>query len=180
MVLTRSRISFTFQVRPSVLLMPRMFGIAVAGAQQGGELAVAVEAFVVHLHHEDVVEAGEDVFQPVRQRIDMADVQRGNAVAGGAGAVHGFADRAFGRTPADEQDVAFAAGRKFSAAGRVAASACSFLRRLAVICMCSFGEPVGMAQFVVLQAGGDRIFAARESACRARRAARRRPARTRS
>ena len=34
LVLARSRISFTFQVRPSVLLMPLDFGIAIAGAQQ--------------------------------------------------------------------------------------------------------------------------------------------------
>ena len=90
--------------------------VAIAGAQQAGELAVAVKAFVVHLHHADGVEAGEDVLQARRQRVEVLDVQGGNAVAGGAGAVHGFPDRALGRTPADQQHVAL--GRTVDLGGR--------------------------------------------------------------
>ena len=52
----RSRISFTFQVRPSVLLM-RGSSDRNSGRAAAGELAVAVEALVVHLHDEDVLEA---------------------------------------------------------------------------------------------------------------------------
>ena len=54
-VLARSRISFTFHVRPSVLLMPLDFRVAITGAQQGAKLAEAVKPLVVHLDHEDVV-----------------------------------------------------------------------------------------------------------------------------
>ena len=48
-------------------------GVAEAGAQQAGQLAVAVEALVVHFHHPDVVEAGEDVLQARRQRVQMLE-----------------------------------------------------------------------------------------------------------
>ena len=43
---------------------------------------------------------------PGGQRVEILDVQGGNAVARRAGAVHGFADRALGRAPADQQQVA--------------------------------------------------------------------------
>src|ERR1700733_10355815 len=83
------------------------FRVAITGAQQRPKLAETVKSLVIHLHDENVVEAGENIFQPGRQRIDVPDVDRGDAVAGGAGAVHGFLDGAFRGTPADEQNIAF-------------------------------------------------------------------------
>ncbi len=73
-VLARSRISRTRQVKPSVLFRPRILRQAKAGAQDAGQLAVAVKALVVHLHHNDVVEAGENVFQSRRQRADVPQI----------------------------------------------------------------------------------------------------------
>src|ERR1035437_5843018 len=81
--------------------------IAIARAQQTGKLAVAVKTFVVHFHHADVVETGEDVFQPRREWVEILDRKSGNAVTRRSGAVHGFPDWALGRAPAHEQQVAF-------------------------------------------------------------------------
>src|SRR2546430_12744484 len=55
------------------------FWIAIARAQQSRKLTVAINAFVVHLDHEHMVETREDIFEPVGQRIDVPDMQRGNA-----------------------------------------------------------------------------------------------------
>src|SRR5262245_58107008 len=82
-------------------------GVAITGAQQLTELPGAVSTFVVHLHHQDVVESGKDVFQTGRDRVQMLDVQGGNAVPSRTGAVDRFLDRPLGRAPADQQDVAF-------------------------------------------------------------------------
>src|ERR1039457_6469246 len=68
------------------------FRVAIAGAQHSTKLAVVVKPFVVHFHDENLVESGENIFQPVRQRVDVAQMNRGNTVAGGAGAVHGLLD----------------------------------------------------------------------------------------
>src|SRR5207247_746612 len=76
------------------------FWIAEARAQQATELAVAVEALIIHFDDEDSSEAGKNIFQPWRQRIEMFDVQRGNTVAGGAGAVHSFLNRPLSGAPA--------------------------------------------------------------------------------
>ena len=73
---TRSRISFTRKVRPSVLVTLSIFGSQIAGAENGGELAEAVNALVVHLDDDDAFESGEDFFQAVRQRMDVAQMQR--------------------------------------------------------------------------------------------------------
>src|ERR1035437_1672269 len=66
------------------------FRVAIAGAQNCSKLAVAVKPLVIHFHDKNMVEAGENVFQAVRQRVDVAQMNRGNAVAGGAGTIHGF------------------------------------------------------------------------------------------
>ena len=105
------------------------------------------------------METGENVVQAVRQRIEMLDVQRRNAVAGGAGAVHGFADRALGRTPADEQDVAFRRAVNLRR-GQRRGERLQFLAALGGHLHVQLGRGGRMAHFVVLQAGGDGIFAA--------------------
>ncbi len=79
--------------------MPRIFGSQIARAEQAAELAVAIEAFVVHFHDEDVVESGENIFQPGGERIDVLDVNGGNAVARSARAVDRFADRPLASSP---------------------------------------------------------------------------------
>src|SRR5437764_1044098 len=47
------------------------FRIAITRAQKARELAVAVETFIVHLDDEDVIEAGENIFEARRQRTDV-------------------------------------------------------------------------------------------------------------
>ena len=51
------------------------FRIAVAGAQQARQLAVAVDAFVVQFDNEDVIETGKGIFEAIGKRIDVADVE---------------------------------------------------------------------------------------------------------
>src|SRR6266704_1778984 len=58
--------------------------IAITGAQNRSELAEAVKSLVIHLDDEDVIEAGKNIFEAGRQRIDVPDVNGGDAVAGGA------------------------------------------------------------------------------------------------
>ena len=48
--------------------------LAIAGAEDGGELAVAVNALVVHLDDDDALEFGEDLFDAVRQRMEMTEM----------------------------------------------------------------------------------------------------------
>ncbi len=103
----------------------------------------------------------KDVFQAVRQRADVLDVDGGNAVAGGAGAVHGFLDRALGRTPADQQHVAF--GRAVDCRrGQRGRERLQFLAALGGHLHVQLGRTGRMAQFIMLQAGGDGIVAAQD------------------
>ncbi|MFM1944076.1 MAG: hypothetical protein RI897_3058 [Verrucomicrobiota bacterium] len=81
------------------------FGVAVAGPEDSGQLAAAVEAFVIEFGDEDVVEAGEDFFEAVGQRVEVADMEAADFLAGGLGAVDGFADGAEAGAPADEEDI---------------------------------------------------------------------------
>ena len=52
-------------------------------------------------------EAAEDFLEAVGQRIEVLQVQRGNRFAVLARELHRFLDRAFARSPADEQHTAF-------------------------------------------------------------------------
>src|SRR5258705_7824628 len=45
------------------LVDPLNLRIAIAGAEETGELAVSVQALVVHLDHKHVIEPGKNVFQ---------------------------------------------------------------------------------------------------------------------
>ena len=86
----------------------------------------------------------------------MAEVQRGNAVTGPSRAIDGFADRALGGTPADEQHVAL---------GPVDFRQGDFLGQLLQFGGASRSSPCAvratgrMPHFIVLQAGDDRVFA---------------------
>src|SRR2546421_12510853 len=82
-------------------------GIAKAGAQQTGKLSITVDAFIIHFDDEDVVEAGENVFQAMWQWVDVAKVESGNAVSCRASAVHRFVNWTLGRSPTDNQHDAF-------------------------------------------------------------------------
>ncbi len=57
------------------------FRVAIARPQDGRQLAVAVKALVVHFGDDDALEAREDFFEAVRQRVQVAQVQRGDALA---------------------------------------------------------------------------------------------------
>ena len=57
------------------------FWIAITRTQQLAKLTEAVKSFVIHFHHEHMVETGENIFQTVRQRIDVANVNGRNSVA---------------------------------------------------------------------------------------------------
>ena len=133
-------------------------------------MAVAVYAFVVQLDDKNVVETGENIFQPVWQGIDVTDVQSGDAVAGCAGAFNGFANRSLIGPPADEQDVSFRRAvnrRPRKGGGEGLQFLASFGRHFHV----EVGLPSRMAHFVVFQAGYDRILSAGDA-----RAGRRVPA----
>src|SRR6266850_43539 len=73
------------------------FWITKTGAQQTGKLPVAVESFIIHFDDEDMIEARENILQAIGQRVDMANMQRGNTVSGGAGSIDGFANRSLRR-----------------------------------------------------------------------------------
>src|SRR5438128_12111459 len=53
----------------------RDFWFAISRAQDGAELAVAVNALVVHLDRHDALELREDFLESVRQRMHMTQVQ---------------------------------------------------------------------------------------------------------
>src|SRR6185312_4923057 len=135
------------------------FRVAIARAQQLSELAKTVKSFVVHFHDEHVIETGENVFQAVRQRIDVADVNRRNTVTISAGAINGFLDRTFGRTPADEQNISF--GRAVNFRHRQSrAKRLQFLAAFRSHLHMQFWRASRMTKFIVLQAGDNRIFSA--------------------
>ena len=54
-----------------------------------------------------MVKAGEDVFKTVRQREDMFDVQRVDAITGRACFVDGFTDGTLSAAPTNEEDITF-------------------------------------------------------------------------
>ena len=72
----------------------------VLAAQQQGELAE------VHLGHEHLVVALEDLAEVLRERVEVAQVDLGDVVAGLADPAAAGADRAVRRAPADHQDLA--------------------------------------------------------------------------
>src|SRR5437762_9058814 len=51
------------------------FGFAIACTQNRGELAEAVNALVIHLDGNNVLELLEDFLEPIRQRMQMTQVQ---------------------------------------------------------------------------------------------------------
>src|SRR5438876_8956472 len=53
----------------------------IAGAQNRGELAEAVNALVVHLDRDDPLEFFEDFLETVRQRMEMTQMQRADFLA---------------------------------------------------------------------------------------------------
>ena len=55
----------------------------------------------------EALEAGKNVFQALRQRIDVTDREGGHAVTRLAGAFGGFAQAALSTAPTNEQHVAF-------------------------------------------------------------------------
>src|SRR6185295_5574296 len=81
--------------------------VAIPRAQQRAELAITVKPFVIDLDDENVMETGKDIFEAGRQRIEMLDVDGGDAITGGARLVHDFLDRALRATPTDEQHITF-------------------------------------------------------------------------
>jgi len=96
-------------------------------------------------------ETGENIFQSIRQRIDVAQMDGGNTVARGARAVHGFTDRALGGTPADEQHAAF--GRAIDFRQRQGSGeGLQFLAALGGHGHVQFRRAGGMAELVVFEA----------------------------
>src|ERR1022692_1754017 len=135
-------------------------GVAETGAQNLGQLAaVAVNAFIINLHDEHVMKAGENIFQTGRQRVDVTNVRGRDAVAGGAGAIHGFANGSLGGTPADEQDVPLARSIDFRNRER-GGERLEFLAPLGGHLHVKLRRAGWVAQFVMFQAGRDGIFAA--------------------
>src|SRR5438477_11857975 len=57
------------------------FRFAIAGSQDGAELAVAVNALVVHLDRDDPLEFPENFLKTVRQRMEMTQMQRADFLA---------------------------------------------------------------------------------------------------
>src|SRR4051794_22326364 len=55
--------------------------LAIARPQNRGQLAVTVNAGVVHLDHDNAFELWPDLFQSVRQRMNVAQMQRPDFVA---------------------------------------------------------------------------------------------------
>ena len=72
----------------------------VARAQQQGELAE------VHLGHEHLVVARQDLAEVVGERVEVAQVHLGDVVAGLADPAYAGADRTVGRAPAQHQHLA--------------------------------------------------------------------------
>src|SRR5437868_5362019 len=87
--------------------------VAVARAEQRGELAVAVEALVVDLADDDVREATEEFFEIVWERVEVLDVQSGHGLALQATELHGLLNRTLAGAPADEQHMAFGSAVDF-------------------------------------------------------------------
>src|SRR5215468_5791905 len=66
---------------------------AKASAQNRSELAIAVNALVVHLNRHDALELLENFVEPVRQRMKMAQVYRANFFSLRASQCDGIVDR---------------------------------------------------------------------------------------
>ena len=72
------------------------FRLAKTRAQNRRELAEAVDALVVHLDHDDALEFREDFLEPVRQRMNVAQMNRADFFANAAGALRRIVDRPVG------------------------------------------------------------------------------------
>ena len=57
------------------------FRFAIPRPQNRGELAEAIDALVVHLDGDDALEFREDFLEPVRQRMEVAQMQRADFFA---------------------------------------------------------------------------------------------------
>ena len=143
-----------------------IFGSQITGAQNRGELAEAVEALVVHLDDNDAFESGEDFFEAVRQRMDVAQMQRAGFLAMFAREFHRVVDRPVSGTPADEQRatilIAIDLGQR-NFLGELAQFVAA-LRRHGHVQLRAAGR---MAHFVVFEAGRRADISRRSSARRA-------------
>ena len=175
-VLARSRISLTFQVRPSVLLMPRILD------RNSGRAAARPTGRSRRGPRRSSRRPGsalkpEKMFsRPGGKRMQVLDVQRGNAVAGGPGAVHRFLDRPAGRAPAHQQHVAFGRAIDFGR-GQRGRQRLQLLAALGRHLHVQLGEAVGWPILVVLQAARDRVASAQDRRAGHHARASRRPAR---
>ena len=78
--------------------------VASLSAEEGGKLAIAIHAGVVHLGDEDVVVTVKYFGKIARKRMDVAEMHGAHFLTFGIHAVGCFFDRAVGRTPADEEE----------------------------------------------------------------------------
>ena len=72
------------------------FRLAITRPQNGGELAEPVKPLVVHLDGDHAFEFGEDFLQPVRQRMNMAQMYGPDFFAVLARHLYGVVDRPIG------------------------------------------------------------------------------------
>src|SRR5260370_39621037 len=83
------------------------FRLAITGSQNGGQLPEPVKPLVVHLDGDDAFVFREDFLQPVRQRMNVAQMYGADFFAVLAPHLHRIVDRTVSRSPTDEKGIAF-------------------------------------------------------------------------
>ena len=96
--------------------------------------------------------------EAVRQRMEMAEMERGDLLAMFAAKLHGVVDRAVGGTPADEERVAFLVAEHFRD-GQFLGELAEFVAALGGHGHVQLRAAGRVAHLVVLEAGHERVFA---------------------
>ena len=134
-------------------------GVGEFGAEEGGELAVAVEAHIVEFDDGDFFEAAENGVESVGERMEVAEVEAGNFLALSAEAAGGFLGGAGGAAPTNEEDIAALVASDFRR-GDFVHEAAQFIATPRGHFRVELGAGGGVAPFIVFQAGDDGELAA--------------------
>ena len=127
------------------------------GSEEGGQLAVSVEPFIIHFWNQNVIVFVEEFTESIWKRVNVAEINRAHLVAFGHHAVGGFLDRAVCRSPADEEKrstgftVDFRVGKRGGEVDKLVAALGGHL--FVIERIAGWVTP-----FVVLEPGDDRIF----------------------
>src|SRR5262249_13191942 len=141
------------------------FRLAIARTQNRGDLAIAVNALVVHLDCDDALESVENLLETVRQWMEMAQMQRADLFSLLARHRNSVVDWSASGTPSDHQGVALLIAVNFRHRNFFGVL-WQFVTALCRHGHMQLGAASRMTHFVVLESRQERVFSVEDARAR--------------